>query len=290
MCLIPNFSLPLHSKCAKPHISDIMKIKDILGALEEFAPLALQDGYDNAGLQIGLAEDAEATGVLLSLDVTEEVVNEAVLRGCNLIVSHHPLMFHPVKAFTGKTHVERAILKAIKNDIAVYAAHTNLDVAYGGVNFKIAEKLGLQNVELLSEKDSYVSGGKTLMAGDGIIASLPSSVSKREFMEQVKEAFRLKSLRVNGANPKTIKRVALAGGAGASLIPQAIEKGADVFITGEIGYHRFFGYEKDILLLEVGHYESEQYTIEVLRDIITRFAPSLHVCKAETNINPIKYL
>ena len=171
-CLIPNFSLPLHPKCVKPHISDIMKIKDILGALEEFAPLALQDGYDNAGLQIGLAEDAEATGVLLSLDVTEEVVNEAVLRGCNLIVSHHPLMFHPVKTFNGKTYVERAILKAIKNDVAVYAAHTNLDVAYGGVNFKIAEKLGLQNVEWLSERESYVSGEKTLMAGDGIIAVL----------------------------------------------------------------------------------------------------------------------
>ena len=274
----------------KPHISDIMKIKDILGALEEFAPLALQDGYDNAGLQIGLAEDAEATGVLLSLDVTEEVVNEAVLRGCNLIVGHHPLLFHPVRSFTGKTHVERAILKAIKNDIAVYAAHTNLDVANGGVNFKMAEKLGLQKVELLSPRENYTTGQKELMAGDGVIASLPSSMSKKEFMENVKEVFRLKSLRVNNANPKTIKRVALCGGNGASLIPQAIEKGADVFITGEIGYHRFFGYEKDILLLEIGHYESEQYTIELLRDIITKAAPSVHVCKAETNINPIIYL
>ena len=274
----------------KPHIPDIMKIKDILGALEEFAPLALQDGYDNAGLQIGLAEDAEATGVLLSLDVTEEVVNEAVLRGCNLIISHHPLMFQPVKSFTGKTHVERAILKAIKNDITVYAAHTNLDVAYGGVNFKMAEKLGLQKAEFLAGRENYISGDKTFTAGEGIIASLPEAVSKKAFMEQVKEVFRLKSLRVNNASPKSIKRVALCGGNGAFLIPQAIEKGADVFITGEIGYHRFFGYEKDILLLEIGHYESEQYTIELLRDIITKFAPSVHVCKAETNINPIIYL
>jgi dinuclear metal center YbgI/SA1388 family protein len=267
-----------------------MKIKDILGALEEFAPLALQDGYDNAGLQIGLAEDAEATGVLLSLDVTEDVVNEAVLRGCNLIVSHHPLMFNPVRTFQGKTHVERAILKAVKNDIAVYASHTNLDVADGGVNFKIAEKLGLQKVEFLSPKGTYTSGKKELTSGDGVIASLPAAVSTREFMEHVKEVFHLKSLRVNNANPKNVKRVALCGGNGASLIPQAIEKGADVYITGEIGYHRFFGYEKDILLLEIGHYESEQYTIELLRDIITKFAPSLHVCKAETNINPIIYL
>lgn len=274
----------------KPHISDIMKIKDILGALEEFAPLALQDGYDNAGLQIGLAEDAEATGVLLSLDVTEEVVNEAILRGCNLIVSHHPLMFHPVQSFQGKTHVERAILKAIKNDIAVYAAHTNLDVVEGGVNFKMAEKLGLQKVEFLAPRESYTCGTKEYKAGDGVIASLPTAVSKREFMEHVKEVFRLKSLRVNNASPKTIKRVALCGGNGASFIPQAMEKGADVFITGEIGYHRFFGYDKDILLLEIGHYESEQYTVELLRDIVTKLAPSLRVCKAETNINPIIYL
>ena len=280
----------MQPKCVKPHISDIMKIKDILGALEEFAPLALQDGYDNAGLQIGLAEDAEATGVLLSLDVTEEVVNEAILRGCNLIVSHHPLMFRPVSSFAGKTHVERAILKAIKNDIAVYAAHTNLDVAYGGVNFKMAEKLGLQKVEFLSGRENYTSGDETFTAGEGIIATLPEALSKKEFMEQVKEVFRLKSLRVNNASPKSIKRVALCGGNGAFLIPQAIEKGADVFITGEIGYHRFFGYEKDILLLEIGHYESEQYTIELLRDIVTKAAPSVHVCKAETNINPIIYL
>ena len=280
----------MHSKRGKSTFEHHMKIKDILGALEEFAPLALQDGYDNAGLQIGLAEDAEATGVLLSLDVTEDVVNEAVLRGCNLIVSHHPVLFHPVKTFTGKTHVERAILKAIKNDIAIYAAHTNLDVADGGVNFKMAEKLGLQNVELLSPKEAYMVGNKEHMAGEGVIASLPAALARKEFMESVKEVFHLKSLRVNNANPKSIKRVALCGGSGADLIPQAIEKGADVFITGEIGYHRFFGFEKDILLLEIGHYESEQYTIELLRDVICKVAPTLRVCKAETNINPIIYL
>ena len=280
----------MHSKRGKCTFSTYMKIKDIIGALEEFAPLALQDGYDNAGLQIGLAEDAEATGVLLSLDVTEDVVNEAVLRGCNLIVSHHPLLFHPVRSFTGRTHVERAILKAIKHDIAIYAAHTNLDVADGGVNFKMAEKLGLQNVELLSPKGNYTVGKEERTAGDGVIATLPAAVARKEFMENVKEVFHLKSLRVNNAKPKTIERVALCGGSGASLIPQAIEKGADVFITGEIGYHHFFGFEKDILLLEIGHYESEQYTIELLRDILSKAAPSLHLCKAETNINPIIYL
>ena len=267
-----------------------MKIKDILGALEEFAPLALQDGYDNAGLQIGLAEDADATGALLCLEVTEEIVNEAILRGCNLIVSHHPLLFRPVKTITDHDHVGRAIFKAIKNDITVYAAHTNLDSAQDGVAYKMAEKLGLQNIQWLSEKDTYTRGEVTLTAGEGIMATLPTSMTKREFMEHVKEVFRLKSLRANNADKRKISRVALCGGSGSFLIPKAVEKKADAFITGEIGYHHFFGCEHDLLLMEIGHYESEQYTIEVLRDIITRFAPSLYVCKAETNTNPINYL
>ena len=267
-----------------------MKVKDILGALEEFAPLALQDGYDNAGLQIGLAEDAEATGALLCLDVTEEIVDEAVLRGCNLIVSHHPLLFRPVKSITSRDYVGRTIGKAIRQGITVYAAHTNLDSAYGGVNFKMAEKLGLVAPQWLAPKESYLRGSSYVTAGEGIIATLPAALSQRDFMERVKEAFGLKSLRTNYASREKISRVALCGGSGAFLIPQAIEKGADVFITGEIGYHRFFGYESDILLLEIGHYESEQYTQEVLRDVILHKFPTLPVVLAKTKTNPINYL
>ncbi|MBP3214034.1 MAG: Nif3-like dinuclear metal center hexameric protein [Bacteroidaceae bacterium] len=267
-----------------------MKVKDILGALEEFAPLALQDGYDNAGLQIGLAEDAEATGALLCLDVTEEIVDEAVLRGCNLIVSHHPLLFRPVKSITSRDYVGRTIGKAIRQGITVYAAHTNLDSAYGGVNFKMAEKLGLVAPQWLAPKEAYLRGSSYVTAGEGIIATLPVALSQRDFMERVKEAFGLKSLRTNYASREKISRVALCGGSGAFLIPKAIEKGADVFITGEIGYHRFFGYESDILLLEIGHYESEQYTQEVLRDVILHKFPTLPVVLAKTKTNPINYL
>lgn len=267
-----------------------MKVKEILGALEEFAPLALQDGYDNAGLQIGLAEDAETTGALLCLDVTEEVVDEAILRGCNLIVSHHPLLFHPLKSISPSDYVGRTIIKAIQNGITVYSAHTNLDSAHGGVSFKMAEKLGLMAPQWLSQKDDYVCGGKTTTAGEGIIAAFPVALSQNDFMERVKEVFHLKSLRANMAKKESITRVALCGGAGAFLIPKAIEKGADAFITGEIGYHRFFGYEKDLLLLEIGHFESEQYTLEVMRDIILKKASSLPVHFAKTNTNPINYL
>ena len=267
-----------------------MKVKDILGALEEFAPLALQDGYDNAGLQIGLAEDAEAAGALLCLDVTEQVVDEAVLRGCNLIVSHHPLLFRPVKNITAADYVGRTVIRAIQHGIAVYAAHTNLDSAQDGVAFKMAEKLGLRAPKWLSPKENYVRDGVTVTAGEGLIASFSEPLSQGAFMERVKETFHLRSLRTNTAERETIQRVALCGGSGAFLIPKAVEQGADAFICGEIGYHRFFGHEEDILLLEVGHYESEQYTLEVLRDIIMRKAPSLPVLMAKTNTNPINYL
>lgn len=267
-----------------------MKVKDILGALEEFAPLALQDGYDNAGLQIGLAEDAEATGALLCLDVTEDVVDEAVLRGCNLIISHHPLLFHPLKNITGKDYVGRTIMKAIKNGVAIYASHTNLDSVYGGVNFKMAEKMGLVNPEFLTIKKDCTCNGAATNAGEGLIADLPNPLPQRDFMENVKEIFRLKSLRVNESEKKTIKKVALCGGAGAFLIPKAIEKGADAFITGEIGYHHFFGHENDLLLLEIGHYESEQFTMELLYDIIRKVNATLPVCEVKKKTNPINYL
>ncbi len=284
--LFPTFA----PETCKPHVSDtIMKLKEILGALEEYAPLALQDGYDNAGLQIGLAEDADITGALLCLEVTEDIVNEAVLRGCNLIVSHHPILFRPVKSINSDDYIGRTILTAIRNNIAIYSAHTNLDVALGGVNFKIAEKLGLKDIEFLSPKE-YVVNGKTIKAGEGVIATLSTPTSKRAFMENVKEVFRLRSLRVNNADKRNISRVAICGGSGSFLIPTAVEKGVDAFITGEIGYHHFFGYDNEILLMEIGHYESEQYTIDLLRDIVTRFAPTLYVCKAETNTNPINYL
>lgn len=272
------------------HVSNIMKVKEILGALEEFAPLALQDGYDNAGLQIGLAEDAEATGALLCLDVTEDVVDEAMRLGCNLIVSHHPLLFHPLKSITGRDYTERSVIKAIKNDIAIYAAHTNLDAAPGGVNYKMAEKLGLVAPQCLSPKEPYVRHEVTVLPGEGLIATLPMALSQKDFMERVKEAFRLKSLRVNQASKKSIRTVALCGGSGAFLIPKAIEKGADAFITGEIGYHRFFGHEEHLLLLEIGHYESEQYTLEVLRDIIAKQDESLPIHQTQIQTNPINYL
>lgn len=260
-----------------------MKIKEIVSALERFAPLPLQDGFDNAGLQIGLTE-AEATGALLCLDVTEAVIDEAIVSGCNLVISHHPLLFKGYKSITGKDYVERCILKAIKNDIVIYSAHTNLDNAPGGVNYKIAEKIGLKNVCILDPKADYPE------SGSGVVGELDEPETELEFLKRIKKTFEVGCLKHNKLTGREIQKVALCGGSGAFLLPQAIQSGADVFITGEIKYHEYFGHEPDLLMAEIGHYESEQYTKEIFYSIIRDLFPNFLLQFSKVNTNPIKYL
>ena len=261
-----------------------MKIKEIVSALERFAPLPLQDEFDNAGLQIGLT-DAEATGALLCLDVTEAVLDEAIALGYNLVISHHPLIFKGYKSITGKDYVERCIMKAIKNDLVIYAAHTNLDNAPGGVNFKIAEKIGLKNVRILEVKENAMQ-----QAGAGVIGELEVPETELEFLKRIKKTFEVGCLKHNKFTGREIQTVALCGGAGAFLMPIAIRNRADVFITGEIKYHDYFGHDTDILLAEIGHYESEQYTKEIFYTIIRELFPDLEVQQTKVNTNPIKYM
>ena len=261
-----------------------MKIREIIGALEEFAPLSLQDSYDNAGLQIGLTEDAEATGALLCLDVTEDVLDEAVRRGCNMVVSHHPLLFRPCKSITGADYIERCIIKAIKNDIAIYSAHTNLDNAKDGVNYRIAHKLGLTDIEILDPKNNDKS------TGAGLIGHLAEPMKKEDFIAHVKKVFNANCVRFNSWTGRKVFRIALCGGSGAFLMSKAASAGVDAFLTGEVGYHRFFGHENELLLLELGHFESEQYTLEILREVIERAAPNLPIFDTEIETNPINYI
>lgn len=261
-----------------------MKIKEIVSALERFAPLPLQESYDNAGLQTGLT-DAEATGALLCLDVTEAVIDEAIALGYNLVVSHHPLVFRGVKSITGRDYVGRCLLKAIKNDIALYAAHTNLDNAPGGVNFAIARKLGLEDVRFLAPQDGSGQEG-----GSGLIGTLPDWETETDFLRRVKKTFEAGGVRHSRMTGRQIRTVALCGGAGSFLIADAVAAGADVFLTGEIRYHEYFGHEREILLAEIGHYESEQYTRQLLADILHEQCPSLKVEITKINTNPIKYL
>ena len=261
-----------------------MKIQDVLSALEQFAPLPLQESWDNAGLQVGLTE-AEVSGALLCLDVTEAVVDEAVEKGCNLIVSHHPLLFRGLKTISDLTDVQRTVRKAVKNDVAVVSMHTNMDNAQGGVNFKMAEKLGLTDVQFMAPKT--VDG---VTCGSGIIGQLAEPLAAEAFVAKVKQAFGVACAMTNQLLERPVSRVALCGGAGDFLLDEAVKAGADAFITGEMHYHQYFGYEQQIQICVIGHYQSEQYTTEVFRDIINERCPGVRTEIAETMTNPICYL
>ena len=258
-----------------------VKIKQVLSALERFAPLPLQESWDNAGLQIGLTE-AEVSGALLCLDVTEQVIDEAVAKGCNLVVSHHPLLFRGLKQVSDANDVQRTVRKAIKHDVCVISMHTNMDNARGGVNFKMAEKLGAKVLNSACEKDA---SEKVSM----VLAELPEAMDARQFIERVKRAFSVQCAHGNELLQRPIRKVAICGGAADFMLDEAIANGADAFITGEMHYHTYFGHEQEIQICVIGHYESEQFTSEIFREIIEKECPGV-VCQiAETNTNPIKY-
>ena len=271
-----NFAVSKHRRS--------VKIKQVLSALEQFAPLPLQESWDNAGLQIGLTE-AEVSGALLCLDVTERVVDEAVRRGCNLVVSHHPLLFRGLKQVSDATDVQRTVWKAIREDVCVVSMHTNMDNAHGGVNWKIAEKLGLTDVRFFAEKT--VQG---IEGGSGVVGMLPQPMAAEAFISQVKQTFGVACAQCNELLQRPIQRVALCGGAGDFLLDEAVALKADAFITGEMHYHQYFGYEQRLQICVIGHYQSEQFTSEVFRSIIEQECPGVRCLIAETVTNPIVYI
>ena len=363
-----------------------MKIKDVIASLETIAPLSLQEQYDNAGLITG-DENAECTGILISLDATMTVVNEAKLKGCNLIVSHHPIVFSGLKKITGKNYVQKAVISAIKNDIALYAIHTNLDNVLNGVNGKIAGLLELKNVSILSPKENQLkklytfvpithadkvrqsifdAGGghignydecsfnaegfgtfkgdpstdpfvgkpeehhreneikvevifpawiesrvlKNLLAahpyeepaydivrlenrfssiGSGIIGEMKEPLDENSFLRALKEKFKLTVIKHTGLLNKQVSKVAVCGGAGSFLISSALSAGVDVFITSDIKYHEFFDANDKMVIADIGHYESEQFTINLLQEFLEQKFPTFAVLKTEVNTNPVKY-
>jgi dinuclear metal center YbgI/SA1388 family protein len=363
-----------------------MKIKEFIKYLETIAPLSLQENYDNCGLLIGNSE-TECVGILTSLDVTEAVIEEALKRKCNLIVAHHPIIFRGLKKLNGKNYVERTVISAIKNDIAIYAIHTNLDNVAEGVNGKIAEKLGLINCTTLLPKggtlqklvtfspiknaDSVRSalfeagagaigkydecsfnleGAGTFRAqegsnpfigkigerhlenevrievifpsflknkiinslkevhpyeevayyihalenlqdsiGGGLIGEVKDEITETQLFNNIKTAFHLLLIKHTPFLHKPVKKVAVCGGAGVFLLPNAIDSGAQVYITSDIKYHEFFDSEGKILLADIGHYESEQFTIELLTELLQQKFPNFAVLKTEVNTNPVSY-
>lgn len=271
-----------------------VKIYQVVDALEHYAPLPLQEGYDNAGLQVGLTEAVEVSGALLCLDVTEAVVDEAIRKGCNLIVSHHPLIFRKLARISDENYVQRTVRKAIKNDITIVSMHTNMDAAKGGVNFKIAEKLGLRNLRFFGgEKE--IDGVK---GGEGVIGEITDEtdtlhadgIAADDLVLMLRERFQAECVQCNQLLRRPIRKVALCGGAGSFLLDAAIAAGADAFITGEMHYHEFFGHEQEIQICVIGHYQSEQFTSEIFRSIITEKYPGVKCEISEINTNPIIYL
>ena len=363
-----------------------MQIRDIIQQLELWAPPVLQESYDNSGLLTGSAVD-ECKGILICLDATEKVVEEAIQRNCNLVIAHHPIIFNGLKKITGRNYVERTIIKAIKNDIAIYAIHTNLDNIISGVNGAMAAKLGLVNVSVLSPKPSLLkklytfvpeahaeavrsalflaggghigqysecsfnsSGTGSFKAGDGtdpfvgkqgerhyeaemkvevifpvwlelsliralkqahpyeevaydiislsndfqnvgagLTGSLPEPVSEKEFLDLLKKEFQLEVIRHTPLLQKPIRKVALCGGAGSFLTKTAVAAGADVFITGDVKYHEFFDADGKLVLADIGHWESEQFTIDLLSDFLTQKFPTFAVLKSTVKTNPVEY-
>jgi len=363
-----------------------MKISAITSFLEQLAPLFLQESYDNAGLLTGNPE-WDCKGIICSLDATEEVVLEAIEKKCNLIVAHHPIIFSGLKKITGRNYVERAVIAAIKNDMAIYAIHTNYDNVMHGVNARIADKLGLINRQILSGKPGqlkklytyvpdahldavrnavFAAGGgqvgnysecsfsvggegtfkggegtdpfvgspgsrhaeperkleiifeswkeRTILnalikshpyeevayeiisleninqqVGSGLTGELENPVSEQELLSLIKHAFDLRVIRHTPLRGKQVKKLAICGGAGSFLTGAAIGAGADWFITADVKYHEFFDAEGQLVLADIGHFESEQFTIGLLHEVLSEKFPNFAVQKTGVKTNPVNY-
>ncbi len=260
------------------------KLHELTDYLEQIAPSHLQEAYDNSGLITG-NPNWEVKGVIVSLDSTEEVVDEAIEKGANVIVAHHPIVFSGLKRFTGATYIERTIIKAIKNDIAIYSIHTNLDnVKSNGVNAKIAEKLGLLDLQILATKFPDRND-----IGAGMVGVLAEEKGKEAFLHLVKTKMEATCLKYTEWVKPKVRKVGVCGGSGSFLLDQAILQECDVFITSDFKYHQFFDANGKIVILDIGHYETEQFTIDLLVEIITdKFSNfAAHYTKVDTN--PIKY-
>ncbi|MDQ3192358.1 MAG: Nif3-like dinuclear metal center hexameric protein [Bacteroidota bacterium] len=364
-----------------------MFVSDVINVIEDFAPLHLQESYDNSGLITG-DKSWKIKKILVCLDTTEAIIDEAINKGCNLIIAHHPILFNGLKKITGDDYIQRVIIKAIKSDIAIYAAHTNLDNVYEGVNSKICEKLNLQNKQILAPKKQLLkklvtycpeeysekvksalfnagagkignydqcsfnlsgvgtfrpleeanpfSGekgkrsndkeirievlypfylenkilkelfnshpyqevaydiisleNKHQFIGSGMVGELEIAQNESVFLNFVKKQMQTGCIKHTAFLNKEIKKVAVCGGSGSFLLPKAIASGADIFITADFKYHQFFDTEGKIIIADIGHFESEQFTLEIFYELILKNFPTFAVYLPETNTNPVKYL
>ena len=256
------------------------KVKDVTKVIEEFAPLSIQEKWDNSGLCVGSPE-ASVSSVLFGLDCTPELVDEAIECGADMIVTHHPLIFSGLKKISPDDMVGEAVFKAIKAGISIYAAHTNADKVIAGVSGAMAAKLGLKNVEILSE-----DGEGT---GLGVVGELPEPMTAQQMLEMVKERFALKTVKASKPVEGEITKVAMCGGSGGSLISAAKAAGAQLYISGDISYHNFFTPE-GFMLMDIGHYESEIEIVDILFSLVKKNFPTFAVRITQNmHSNPIYY-
>lgn len=259
------------------------KVKDIAAVIEEFAPKNLQESYDNAGLQVG-DPMSEVSAVMLCLDVTDDVIKEALERECNMIVSHHPLIFRGLKSLTGADMTQKLVMEALRKGISVYSAHTNLDSVWDGVSHEIARRLDVKDLEVLDPQPTNPKAGLGVV---GNIKPLP----KIEFLRKVKNTFNVSALRYSAHSPSVVvRRVAVCGGSGASLISTAVKAKADILVTGDVKYHDFTTYASEIIIADIGHYESELCAREILSRVIRDRFHDTPVYFSDSESNPIKIL
>ena len=258
-----------------------MKVKDIVAMLEAEVPLAWQESYDNAGLAVGSPE-AEVEKVLLALDITEEVVDEAISEGAQMVVSHHPIIFRPIKRLADENRQQRTIAKAIRHGVALYAAHTNLDSAPAkGISHHLAGLLGVQ-------VDGVLEPGVDEGIGIGVVGNLSQAVPTEEFLGHIKDVLGVEALRHSTVRVESVQRVAICSGSGGSLVEVAEKSGADVYISADFKYHDFVDADR-MVLVDVGHFESEICAIEILFDILSKKITTFALRKSVCAENPVKY-
>ncbi|MCL2511063.1 MAG: Nif3-like dinuclear metal center hexameric protein [Bacteroidales bacterium] len=264
-----------------------MTIKEIIRVIEKNAPRTYAEEWDNVGLLIG-DETETAHGALIALELTEAVLQEAIEGGFNLIITHHPLIFSGIKKINYHDPIGRIIRRVITNNIAVYAAHTNLDNAPNGVNQMLAKKIGLRETTILSPQQPLSDLAE--MTGSGVIGTLSEPLNEKDFLLRLKNILSVPVLRHSDFVGKPIHKVALCGGSGSYLIHSALEQNADVFITADVKYHDFFTPDKKILLVDAGHYETEQFTTSLLLDILNQNFSNFAARISSLSTNAVNYL
>ena len=258
-----------------------MVLKEITNILEKWCPLNSAEEFDNVGLLVGNSNEI-ITKAIITIDTTEEVVDEAIKNDCNLIITFHPIIFDGLKNITEQTYVERIVFKAIQNNINIYAIHTNLDNNPRGVNYKICQKLEMNNTKFLISKVEETFGM-------GMVGELNKELSEIEFFNFLKSKMNIKNIKHSPFIGKNIKKVAVLGGSGSFAIENAIAEKADCYITSDLKYHDYFKADNKILLADIGHYESEQFTKELILEFLNEKIPKFACIISKSNTNPVNY-